>query len=133
MERMTVLAVEPGKRPYVKEVDNSLEGLQKEVDGTIEAIYPFDDPVALICNEEGKLRGLALNRGLRDEDGVLYDVIAGTFLGVGLSRESFAPLSRDLQEKYLWRFYGPEMFIQADGTHYAIASFEPPCEKNVIS
>jgi len=31
--------------------------------------------VALICNDEGKLQGLPLNRGLRDERGELYDII----------------------------------------------------------
>ena len=41
------------------------------MDGYIEAIYPYDDPVALICGEEAKLEGKPLNRALRDEDGTL--------------------------------------------------------------
>ena len=52
--------------------------LQHEVGGYIEAIYPYEDPVALVCNEEGKLEGLPLNRAPRDEDGDIYDVVAGT-------------------------------------------------------
>ena len=64
---------------------SGLESLQHEVGGCIEAIYPYEDPVALICNEEGKLEGLPLNRALRDEDGDIYDVVAGTFLVVGLT------------------------------------------------
>ena len=51
--KITVLVVEPGEVPYVKEIDSSLESLQAEVDGWIEAIYPFEEPVAIICNEEG--------------------------------------------------------------------------------
>ena len=66
---IAVLIVEPGKEPYVKEIDSGLESLQHEVGGCIEAIYPYEDPVALVCNEEGKLEGLPLNRALRDEDG----------------------------------------------------------------
>ena len=46
---------------------------------------PSADPVGLVCNDEGKLIGLELNRGLRDEHGEIYDIMAGTFLVVGLS------------------------------------------------
>ena len=31
-------------------------------------------------NEEGKLDGLPLNRALRDDNGEIYDVVAGSFL-----------------------------------------------------
>ena len=51
------------------------ESLQHEVGGYIEAIYPCEDPVALVCNEEGKLEGLPLNRALRDEDGDIYSFL----------------------------------------------------------
>lgn len=54
---ITVLVVEPGKTPYVKEIDSGLVSLQSEVGGWIEAVYPFEDPVAIVCNEEGKLEG----------------------------------------------------------------------------
>ena len=83
---MNVLVIEPMKHPVEKEISNELESLQKEVGGYIECIYPFDDEVGLICNEEGKLQGLHSNRGLYDENGELYDIIAGNFLIVGLTR-----------------------------------------------
>lgn len=47
---MKVVVVEPMKRAYVKDIDSGLESLQKEVDGYIEAIYPFEDEVAIVCN-----------------------------------------------------------------------------------
>ena len=72
---IAVLIVEPGKEPYVKEIDSNLKSLQHEVGGYIEAIYPYEDPVALVCNEEGKLEGLPLNRALRDEDGDIYSFL----------------------------------------------------------
>ena len=72
---IAVLIVEPGKEPYVKEIDSGLESLQHEVGGYIEAIYPYEDPIALVCNEEGKLEGLPLNRALRDEDGDIYSFL----------------------------------------------------------
>ena len=49
---MKVLIVEPSKEPYVKEINSSLESMQSVVGGLIQAIYPFDHPVALICNKE---------------------------------------------------------------------------------
>ena len=45
-----VLVVEPGEKPYEKEIRNTLEELQKWVDGYIEVVYPFDDQVCIICN-----------------------------------------------------------------------------------
>lgn len=61
---MKVLAVEPGKVPYETEIEGGLESLQQAVGGSIEAVYPYEDPVAVICNEEGKLIGLPTNRAL---------------------------------------------------------------------
>ena len=63
---MKVLVVEPGKAPYESDISPGLESLQKAVGGYIEITYPFDDPVAVVCNEEGKLLGLPLNRALRE-------------------------------------------------------------------
>lgn len=80
---MRILLVEPGKRPVLKEIDGSLKSMQEIVGGTIQVLYPFEEPVALICNDEGKLLGLPLNRALRDEEGRIYDVIAGTFFLCG--------------------------------------------------
>lgn len=52
---MKVLRVRPKHYPEVIDIDCSLESLQKEVEGPIQAVYPWDDEVALICNEEGIL------------------------------------------------------------------------------
>ncbi len=111
-KKMIVLMVEPMKEPYVKEISPGLKSLQNEVGGFIEAIYPFDDPVALVCNEEGKLLGLELNRGLFDDNGRLYDIMAGLFMVVGLGDEDFASLSPDLIDKYEKLFEHPELFLQ---------------------
>lgn len=119
-EKMTVLVVEPMKKPYVKEIDPGLHSLQAEVGGDIGAVYPFRDPVALVCNDEGKLIGLDLNRGLRDENGELYDIMAGTFLVVGLGEEDFASLSPELEQKYMEHFQQPEQFISLGGQIIAI-------------
>ena len=103
------------KEPYVKEIDSGLHALQAEVGGDIAASYPFDDPVGLVLNDEGKLIGLDLNRSLRDERGEIYDIVAGTFLVVGLGPESFASLSPDMIQKYTEQFKQPELFASING------------------
>ena len=114
-DKLTVLVVEPMKEPYVKEIAPGLHALQAEVGGDIAASYPFDDPVGLVLNDEGKLIGLDLNRSLRDEHGEIYDIVAGTFLVVGLGSESFASLSPDMIQKYTEQFKRPELFASING------------------
>ena len=129
-EKMTVLVVEPMKEPYVKEIDPDLHSLQAEVGGDIGATYPYSDPVALVCNDEGKLIGLDLNRGLRDENGEIYDIVAGTFLVVGLGEEDFASLSPELIQKYTEQFKTPERFMQINGN---IVVLPVPAEKQDLT
>ena len=113
---MIVLIVESGKTPYEKEIKAELESLQREVGGYIQVIYPFSDPVALICNEEGKIEGLPLNRALKDEDGDIYDIIAGTFIVAGLMEESFGSLTETFMKRYTEYFQYPEEFYIENGT-----------------
>lgn len=103
---MKILLIEPERQPVPMEIDGSLASMQQLVGGTIQAVYPWEDPVALVCNDEGKLLGLPLNRAIED-----YGVIAGTFFICGLSRDNFADLSEPLMEKYRNLFRYPEKFI----------------------
>ena len=97
-EKLSVLLVQPEKVPERIEIDSGLDALQKVVGGYIEAVYPYEDPVALIVNDEGKLNGLPLNRALRDEDGHIYDVIAGPFLVVGLGESDLCPIAASIYD-----------------------------------
>lgn len=108
---MKVLIVEPGKEPYVEDIKHSLDEMQKIVGGVIQAVYPYTDRVAIVCNDEGKLEGLPLNRVLKDKQSKVYDVIVGTFFIVGLSEDDFTDLSPELMEKYKEKFKYPEKFI----------------------
>lgn len=76
---MKVLMVEPGKSPYAAEIESGLKSLQAAVGGDIQAVYPYEDPVALICNEEGKLMGLPLNRALFDDEATSMILCPGIF------------------------------------------------------
>lgn len=117
---MKVLMVEPDKVPYEKEIENGLKALQAAVDGSIQAVYPYKDPVALICNEDGKHMRLPLNRALRDENGEIYDIVAGNFLIVGLGEENFTDLPDDLISKFKEQFKSPEKFVRIAGKFFAI-------------
>jgi len=112
---MTVLAVMPGKKPVKMELEDTLKSMQTLVGGTIQAVYPFEDPVAIVCNEEGKLLGMEYNRALRDERGVIYDIICGPFFICGLGAEDFASLSDRLMEAYFKLFERPELFVRVGG------------------
>ena len=73
-----------------------------------------------VCNEEGKLLGLPLNRALFDDDGHIYDIVSGNFLIVGLGEEDFTDLSPDLMEKYGEQFKYPEKFSRIAGEIIAV-------------
>ena len=126
-EKIDVLLVEPGKYPRMVSIDSGLESLHMAVDGDIEAVYYFEDPVALICNENGKIEGLRPNRAIRDEDGEMVDIICGKFLITGLGEEDFASLPKDMQEKFEKMFHSPEEFFRIAG-QIIVRSTEPDRE-----
>ena len=103
---MKILIVEPGKHPSEMEICNTLQDMQETVGGYIEAIYPFEDMVALVCDEESKMKtDTQWNRILG------RDVIKGTFFLCGIEGENFSDLSDDLMEKYKKYFWEPQLFI----------------------
>ena len=106
---MKVLIVAPQKNPYEKDVANELHTLQKIVGGHIEAVYTFEEPIALVCFDEAKLtEDTEWNRILPE----INDVIKGTFFLCGLGAEDFDDLPQGLIEKYKERFWNPEYFIR---------------------
>lgn len=127
---ITVLIVEPGKEPYAKEIDSGLESLQHEVGGYIQAVYPFEEPVAIVCTEEAKLEGLPLNRALRDEDGDIYDIVAGTFMVVGLTDDSFGSLTPELMQQFTDHFKTPEQFAKLGDKIVAIPMISEEQQKH---
>ena len=86
--------------------------MQEVVGGDIEAAYFFSEPVALVCNEEGKFNGMKLNRAVKDENGNMLDIIAGTFFICGLGDENFTSLQPEYREKFEKMFKKPEAFLR---------------------
>lgn len=114
-DKINVVYCEPGKKAEIKEIGSSLGEMQKTVGGYIEAVYPFEEPVCIVCNEEGKFNGMGLNRALRDNEGDIYDVIAGPCFICDCSGENFGSLNQEQLEKYEKMFKEPEMFISIGG------------------
>ena len=115
---LRVLIVEPGKAPYEQETPSGLAAMQNIVGGLIQALYPFEEPVALICNDEGKLLGLPMNRALRETDsGKPYDIVCGTFLlcGAPPDAENFTSLTDEQIQHYKTVFAKPELFLNIGG------------------
>ena len=103
---MQVVLVEPGKAARITEIGEDLQDMQEIVGGLIQALYPWEDPAAIVCNDEGKIMGLPLNRVLED-----YDIITGTFFICGIQGENFSSLTEQQLQKYQQKFRCPEKFI----------------------
>ena len=102
-EKIKVLALLPMELPKEIELDNTLEAMQNFVGGLIECITLSDtgSEVTLVCNDEGKLLGLPLNRPLWDG----ADVLAGPGFLSGCDNEgnltSLPPSAMDFyKEKF---------------------------------
>ena len=111
---MTILLVSPNQEPKKITIDDTLAAMQHAFGGSIQAVYPFEEPVALICHEEGKLLHLPLNRALRSPDtGEIYDIIAGDFFLCAAPPDSdrFESLSDSQLARYTRIFCTPELFL----------------------
>ena len=115
-EKISVILVEPGRYPKLIEIEDTLEAMQENVGGYIEEYMPFDDEVAIVCNEEGKMNGAELNRAIYSNDKEILDIIAGKFFiaYAPIESESFLSMPKDLMKKYEDKFRYPERFYQTD-------------------
>lgn len=120
-QELTVVLLEPGKLARVAQIKNTLHHMQRVVGGLIEPYYGFQESVCLVCNEEGKIHGLPLNRGVRDpESGELVEIIAGTCFLCDCSGSDFGSLTPEQQKKYQEMFYRPERFVRQEQEILAI-------------
>ena len=120
--KIKVLMIEPLQTPYVKEIENDYRAMQKLVGGTIQAVYTED--ATYVMNDEGKLLGLPLNRALRNENGAIYDIIAGTFFVFFLGEENFASLTEEQIGYYTKRFRMKELFLRLPSGKIEALEFE---------
>ena len=103
-----VLKIEPHKEPQVIHIKNSLESLQKEVDGYLEIVV-LSPTAMMVFNEEGKIIGLEGNRRFNN------DVIVGNIIIAGIDdNRDTCSLSDAELKTYMERFKQPEEISQEE-------------------
>lgn len=117
---MKTVVVEPGYAPYEKEI-NGLAEMQATVGGLLQAIYPYKDHVAVVCNDEGILLGLPFNRSM--EGG--YGGVFGTFFVCGVGKEDFCSLTLEQVEYYKQKFHKAEILIGVQGNDCITVKVSP--------
>lgn len=122
-DKLRVLLLKPGELAEIAEIEDNLESMQRLVEGNIEEYMPFEDAsdprtgdCAIVCNEEGKMLGMELNRGIFDQNGRLQDIIAGPFFicYAPVESEKFLSMPPDLEEKMRKKFELPEQFYVSE-------------------
>lgn len=106
---MKILTIEPGRHPRTAHIPYGLSSMQAVVGGYIQVIYPWDDPVALVCDEEGRLKQAEFNRLITPKVAIF-----GTFFICGLGDEDFTDLSDEMLAKYAQLLHAPEILIQTE-------------------
>ena len=114
---MKILVIAPNDRPKRVEIPHTVEEMQREVGGHIQAVYPWEEREAMDGDEEGLINSKPLNRYIMP--GM---VIAGTFFICGLGEEDFTDLPDDLAEKYEQMFYHPQAFARVNENIIAIGA-----------
>ena len=112
LNELEVLLVEPGQYARMTTIEAGLSSMQEIVGGYIQAVNYFDEPVTLVCNEEGKINGMELNRAIKDENGKMIDIVAGTFFICGIGEENFTSLPPEHRAKFEKMFKKPEAFLK---------------------
>ena len=111
-DTIRVVYCETGKVARVIEIGTELADLQRAVGGLIEPYYPFEEPVCIVCNDEGKFNGMRPNRAVRNEDGRIEDIIFGPFFICDCSTENFGSLTEEQLKRYSEQFRYPEHFFR---------------------
>lgn len=118
---MKVLMVEPGFAPYEKELEG-LEQMQTAVGGgLIQPIYPYEERVAIVCNEEGILRGMDFNRSVPGG----YGGVFGPFFVCGLTDDDFCSLTPEQMERFKKDFQKAELLVEVQGNDLITMKVEP--------
>ena len=122
-EQIRVIVCRPMEKAEVIEINDDLRSMQETVGGMIEEYTPFydeNDPrvedVAIICDDEGKMKHATMNRAILDDKGSIQDIIAGPFFicYAPIESETFLSLPDDLKEEMRKKFELPERYYRSD-------------------
>ena len=118
--KIKVVMCEPGQLARITEIGTELEDLQQAVGGLIEAYYPFEEQVCIVCNDEGKLNGMRPCRAIFDEERNIRDIIFGPFFICDCRGMDFASLNQEQLDRYKLMFLCPENYYRVDGEIKAV-------------
>jgi hypothetical protein len=110
--KIKVVLLEPGEIARAAEIEASLENMQRIVGGCIEAYYPFEEQVCIVCNDEGKINGMTLNRAVYGDGKKMLDIIAGPAFICDCRGEDFGSLSDEQTARFVKQFKYPERFFR---------------------
>lgn len=100
------MILEPGRQAEVRFI------CPKKIDELVDGHPEYTVPRKGICiavNEEGKIKGLPLNRSLVDDDGSIQDIFAGTMVIFGCNdKEEICSLTDEQVVSLLDEFGEPE-------------------------
>lgn len=87
-DRIKAIYKAPGKAPVFIEIENKLEALQRAIGGYLEPVTITTD-CCILCDEEGRLKGLPYNCK------ILNTEFVGPLLIVGVDGEEFCDVTVD--------------------------------------
>ncbi len=102
-QNINVLVVEPGKPPRPAQTANTFEAFAEIVGGPVEAGCYLPQRVIMVCQENGREKGLPVNRANPGTG----EKIVGTFLLCGFEDNSFISLTAAQQAEFQRVFSGP--------------------------
>lgn len=76
---------------YVGQIENTLKVHQRYVGGLIEVVH-LTPEIVVICNDEGKIQHLPLNRAWIDSSHAVIDFFAGNLMCVRHNEDDFASI-----------------------------------------
>ena len=109
-KKITGVLVSCDNEPEICSIENDLKSLQNIVSGNIE-IYSISDTATIICNEEGKLKGLPFNCSVQTT--YANEVFVGDIFIIGTDIESgeFVSLTEEEIDEYLDAFKNDEVLL----------------------
>ena len=90
-------------------VENDIHAIQGLVGGPVENVYRGSDPIVILCNGEGMMKDLPLNRVIASKQKI-QAIICGPFVILGTNGSEFVNLSPRLMAKYIEKFLMPDIF-----------------------
>ena len=102
MEKIRIVYKMPHCEAWITEMPNTNAAIQERVGGYYQVVY-MGRNIVMLCNEEGKLNGSAVNFGFGD------DLIFGSVVFCGVADDEFCSLTHKEAEEIAKLMNGEEV------------------------